>query len=301
MSYQHLIYLISSLLIVSCGLNYTPPETPESQTLQRQKAIQNHLIATLQNDSTAYKSLAFGKTETLKPTSFVQLDSLYHIKYTLEKQGKRNKDLEEEILIQRQIALIDTNGLIFKENHLFTLTSKKVTTVYSSELTTNSSNQIKDVALYETTIISPGNLELFQIYTFEESFLQPGFKPLPDEIQFYNKYKSHAKTLTGDLKDKFVQTILGNMRAAQKIQTLKTVPLLSEIIREDILGNTRALAKNETFVAMEELYELINGEEVFTGYYVRYEYQRIENGLTTSFRYGIKVSPFLEILSKGLY
>jgi hypothetical protein len=301
MSYKYLFYLIISLLIVSCGLQYIPSETPESQTLNRQTAIQNYLTETLQNDSSTYRSLAFGKTSTLKPISYLQLDSLHALKYNLEKRGKRDRDLEEAILIQRQIALNDTNGIIFLESHLFSLTTKNLATVYSAELKTDQSNKIKEVEIFETTNIAVQNLELFQIYTFEESFLQAGFKPLPGELNFYKKYKAQASNLSSEAKDKFVQNTLNIMRAAQKVQTLKTVALLSEVVRDRISGNNRQGAKNETFEAMEETYEMVDGNEVFTGYLIKYSFQRIENGLTTSYRYSLKASPYLEILSSGLY
>jgi len=301
MSYKNLFYLTTSLLIASCGLQYTPSETPESQTLKRQTAIQSYLTETLQNDSTTYKSLAFGKTKTLKPISYLQLDSLHALKYNLEQRGKRDRDLENAILIQRQIALNDTNGIIYVESHLFSLTSKNVATVYSAEMKTDQSHKIKDVEIFETTNIAPQNIEIFQIYTFEESFLQPGFRPLTDEVGFYQKYKAEASTLTGERKDVFIQNTLNLMRLAQRLQTLKTVALLSEVVRERILGNERRSAKNESFEAMEETYEMIDGKEVFTGYLVKYSFQKIENGLTTSYRYASKASPFLEILSTGLY
>jgi len=296
-----IFYLISSLLIVSCGLQYTPPETPESLTNQRRTSIQKYLVATLQNDSTVYKSLAFGKTKTLKPLSYLQLDSLYRVKYNLEKQGRRDKDLENEVLIQQQIALNDTNGLVYLESHLFSLTTGNITTVYSAEMKTNQSHEIKGVEIFETTNIAPQNLELFQIYTFEESFIQPGYKPLSEEKNFYTQYKSQAGTLTGEVKDNFIQNTLNVMRAAKKVQSLKTVSLLSEIVRERILGVNRQLAKNETFESMEETFEKVDDGEVFTGYLVTYRFQKIENGSTTSYRYLIKASPYLEIISTSLF
>lgn len=301
MTQKSIFYLILAFLTVSCGLHFTPTPTPESATELRRKAIENYLTETFQKDSSVYKSLAFGKTKTLKPISYQQLDSLYSIKYKMEQEGRRDKDLENDILIQRQIALNDTNGLIYLENHLFSLTSNKFTTVYSAQLQTNLANEITAVEIYETTNIAPQNLELFQIYTFEESFLQPGFKPLAQEQNFYKKYKNHASTLSGESKDKFIQNTLDIMRAAQRVQNLNTVPLLSEIVRERILGNNRQSAKNENFEAMEELYEKIDNTEIFTGYLVKYSFQKIENGLTTSYKYLIKASPYLEIISTGLY
>jgi hypothetical protein len=296
-----IFYLISSLLIVSCGLQFMPPETPESLTNQRRTSIQKYLVLTLQNDSTVYKSLAFGKTKTLKPLTYLRLDSLYRIKYNLEKQGRRDKDLENEVLIQQQIALNDTNGLVYLESHLFSLTTANIATVYSAEMKTNQAHEIKGVEIFETTNIAPQNLELFQIYTFEESFLQPGYKALSEEKNFYTQYKNRAATLQGEAKDNFVQNALNVMRAAKKVQSLKTISLLSEIVRERILGVNRQFAKNETFESMEETFEKIDDVEVLTGYLIKYSFQKIENGLTTSYRYLIKASPYLEIISTSLF
>ena len=58
------------LFLSACGLKYTPTETPETSTEKRHLAIQNHLKETFQKDSSVYESIAFGKTQTLKPISY---------------------------------------------------------------------------------------------------------------------------------------------------------------------------------------------------------------------------------------
>jgi len=284
----------------SCGLKYTPTETPEMNTDKRRLAVQNYLRETFQKDSSVYENIAFGKTQTLKPISYKVLDSLYGVKYNLEQKGKRDTELEREILIQRQIALNDTNQLLYIENHLFSLKKKDVLTIYSAALQVNFSNEIKAVDIFETTKIAPVNLDIFKIYTFEESFLHPGYAPLPEESAFYRRYKDRAAELNGDTKDKFVQNALFVMRSAQKVQTLKTTALISEIVRSRILGFERTTAKNELFETMEETYEKINGSEVMTGYAIVYSFKKNSNDLTTTYRYAIKLSPYFEVLSTGL-
>ncbi|MFA7274732.1 MAG: hypothetical protein WC044_12760 [Crocinitomicaceae bacterium] len=269
-------------------------------TDKRRLAVQNYLRETFQKDSSVYENIAFGKTQTLKPISYKVLDSLYGVKYNLEQKGKRDTELEREILIQRQIALNDTNQLLYIENHLFSLKKKDVLTIYSAALQVNFSNEIKAVDIFETTKIAPVNLDIFKIYTFEESFLHPGYAPLPEESAFYRRYKDRAAELNGDTKDKFVQNALFVMRSAQKVQTLKTTALISEIVRSRILGFERTTAKNELFETMEETYEKINGSEVMTGYAIVYSFKKNSNDLTTTYRYAIKLSPYFEVLSTGL-
>lgn len=299
--FQKIFFPLLFLIFLSaCGLKYTPSETPEMNTDKRRLAVQNYLRETFQKDSSIYENMAFGKTQTLKPISYKVLDSLYGVKYNLEQKGKRDTDLEREILIQRQIALNDTNQLLYIENHLFSLKKKDVLTIYSAALQVNSSNEIKAVDIFETTKIAPGNLEIFKIYTFEESFLHPGYAPLPEESIFYRRYKERAAELNGDAKDTFIQNTLFVMRSAQKVQTLKTTALISEIIRSRILGFERTAAKNELFETMEETYEKINGSEVMTGYAIVYSFKKISNDLTTTYRYAIKLSPYFEVLSTGL-
>jgi hypothetical protein len=76
---RFLLLSFLSALIASCGLHYTPPETPESFLDRRHNACEAYLQKNL-GDSIVYSSIAFGETLVLKPASYRSLDSLYVLK-----------------------------------------------------------------------------------------------------------------------------------------------------------------------------------------------------------------------------
>ncbi|MBU2018807.1 MAG: hypothetical protein KJ941_04095, partial [Bacteroidetes bacterium] len=66
-----ILYLgILTILISSCDLKYTPPLTPLTKEKNRQDSIQNYLRTSFQKDSTTYESIAFSKSQMIKPISF---------------------------------------------------------------------------------------------------------------------------------------------------------------------------------------------------------------------------------------
>jgi hypothetical protein len=298
---EKIIYsAILTIICTSCGLEYSAPPTPISQTDDRRREIQKYMRENFEKDSLVYESIAFGKVETLKPLSYKRLDSLYGAKYTLEREGVRNVKLEDDIEIQRQIALNDTNPVRFVENHLFSLTKGQKAEVYSASLECNQSHKILNIRINESNNLNKEELDFFKIYTFEESFLSPGFAATIAENNFYRKYKSYAQTLNADEQDAFIQQSIHVMQAAKTVQSLKTTLVVKELVRDSLYPKDRSVIKKEQFESMEELVDKNGEEEQLSGYRVIVSFQKIEDEMTYSLRYLIMMDTFFRITKSQL-
>lgn len=246
-------------------------------------------------DSAVYKDMAWGTPKTIKPLSYIHLDSLYAIKYNLEQQSRRDVELESEINIQRQIALNDTAPILYLEDHLFSVTKDGKTTVYSSAIESDRNNIIRNSTINASNNLATEMIEEFKIYTFEESFLNRGYAPEQTEQVFYRRFKTRADQMTGDERDRFINHTLDLMQRARKARSLETKDMLMEIVRQRVHGAKRSNILNEKFESMEELVNKSGGTNTIIGFQVVYSYQKVVDGLTTSFRYFVELSDYLEI------
>ncbi len=298
-----LLYAISSLLFLSaCGLHYSTVPTPINQSAERRKAINIHLTEMFTKENGVYADMAWGETRTVKPLSYKQLDSLYAIKYDLERQGKRNFDLEDQIKIQRQVALNDTSPILYLEDHLFSVTKNNVLSVYSAAIETDKNHKILNADIHESHELEAGMMDEYKIYTFEESFINRGYLAEKEEKLFYTRFKTRADQLTGSTKDVFINHTLRIMQRARTARTVKTKTLIEEIVRYEIhKGKNRTNLQSEKFESMEETVTPIeNGGTVVSGYQIVYTYQVLENGMTTTFRHFVQLSPYFEIEKNAL-
>ena len=287
-------------LVASCGIQYTAPPTPISLTSDRRAAIQTYLKNTFEKDSLVYKDIAWGQSKTIKPTSYIELDSLYAVKYKLERQGKRDTDLEESIKIQRQIALNDSTPILYLEDHLFSVTKNGEMTIYSAVLETNKDHEILNSEINASNNLDSKNLEEFKIFTFEESFLHPGYAPTIIEREFYSRYKFKLQEFKGDSKDAFLNRTLEVMKSARIAKTLDPTSLLKQLVRSDALKTNNTAPIDENFEGMEELIASIEGKTEIMGYQVVYSYKKIDNGLSTTLRYVYQFDTFYQVTLKSL-
>ncbi len=287
-------------LVVSCGIQYTAPLTPISLTSDRRAAIQTYLKETFEKDSLVYKDIAWGPSKTMKPSSYIQLDSLYAIKYKMERKGKRDTELEGNIQIQRQIALNDSTPILYLEDHLFSVTKNGQMTIYSAVLETNKDHEILNSEINASNNLDPKNLEEFKIFTFEESFLHPGYAPAVIEREFYERYKTKMAEFNGDSKDDFLNHTLEVMRNTRTAGSLDPTAVLKQIIVNDAKKNLTNSPIGQAFESMEELITEVDGKTKIMGYQVVYSFKKIDNGLSTTFRYVYQVDTYYQVTLKSL-
>lgn len=287
-------------LIASCGIQYTAPPTPISLTSDRRAAIQTSLKETFEKDSLIYKDIAWGQSKTMKPSSYIQLDSLYAIKYKMEREGKRDTALEETIKIQRQIALNDSTPILYLEDHLFSVTKNGELTIYSAILETNKDHKILNSEINASNNLDPKNLEEFKIFTFEESFLHPGYAPAVIEREFYERYKTKMAEFKGDSKDVFLNHTLEVLKNARIAGSLDPTAVLKQIIANDAKKNLTNSPIGQTFESMEELIADVDGKTKIMGYQVVYSFKKINNGLSTTLRYVYQIDTYYRVTLKSL-
>ncbi len=293
---QLLIYSLLTLVFTACGLKYEPQITPEQRQLNRQKTIESNIYEEFKEKKLNYVSIAFGETLVLKPNSFQRLDSLFARKYQLEQQGELDRSLDEQIAQQRWVCQNDTNEILYVEEHVFCLENGKTAEVYKGQFSLNKNNVIRDVEFSETMTIPVLYIELYKIFTLNESFIYKGFAAEERDLEFYGLYKPRLSELTGKEKEVFLENTLRIMEIAGKRKHLETQKILMDLTRFHILGSSLDF-KDEVFVKIDQLN--INEKEI-TGYSVTYKVKSPSiNGQWTEKIYQLEFDPWLVLTSKS--
>ena len=237
--HNHFIYVLLVSAVTGCGLHYTPPETPEAFELRRHKAVEAYVQSNTKNQGVLYESVAFGKTQMVKPSSYRLLDSLYAIKYKNEQRGLRTDAiLEEQIGNQRIIARNDTNRVIYIENHVFALTSDTTTEIYAADFQLSSDAAVNDMIIRESTFLPKRDTERYKQYLFNESFLNSGSQPSTSEEKFYALFTNHFNEVSKDQRDLGVKHMLLIMEIAQRRKSLGPQGIIETLGAMAIFKNT---------------------------------------------------------------
>lgn len=291
------IRLLSFLTIIlclgSCGLRYEPQTPPEDRQLERQKVIENDIRTEFEAKNMTYKSLAFGKTVTVKPPSFIKLDSLFELKYQLEQSGRSDKNLDEKIGVQRLICQTDTNEILYMEEHVFSLTKDSVAEVLSGNFALNSRNVIKNVEFTQSYVIPADLVSYYTDYVLNESFIYSAAAPSAQESDFYDLYKTQAGTLFGAQKEAFIVHTLKLMKIARTKRSLEKQMFLKELTMDALqLKNV----KDQVFKRIDQVSKP-NGDVDY--YIVEYHYAMTSpSGGVINEKYVLRFDPFLVLISK---
>lgn len=286
-----LISLVFSL--GSCGLKYTPQTPPENKQLQRQKVIENKIRTDFEAKQMTYRSIAFGKTVTIKPASFIKLDSLFERKYNLEQTGRRSKELDEQIAIQRLVCQNDTNIILYMEEHVFSLTKDSVSEVFSGDFALNSRNEIQKVEFKQSYMIPADLVSFYGYYVLNESFLYPNSQLDRDEQNFYDLYKGQAANLFGAQKEAFIVHTLKLMQIANSAKSLEKQMFLKRLAQKEV---GIKFFKEESFPRIDQVSKE-NGEVDY--YIVDYMVSpKSGDNVLPKERYTLKFDPFLMFISK---
>ncbi len=283
------------LLLHACGLRYEPVTTPENEQENRQRIIESKMREDYDQGDEVYHSIAFGETEMIKPESYRALDSMYALKYKREISGQvPDRQLEEQIRLQRMVVLNDTNPIYYVENHVWEIKKNDTSTFYTGKFILDMHNEIEDVEISESVMLPASYKDLYTSYVYEESIFTPGFAANQQEQQFYNLYKSKAATLTEPKHSLFVQHTLDIMRIARQKNTLVTADLIRTLLVDKTSNHSYAV-KNIKFTRLEELYSTSDQNEVI-GYNAEFSYTIAdENGQDKQYAYYAQLDPYLQI------
>jgi hypothetical protein len=284
-------------LISSCGLKYVEIETPESFAIKRKEAIESHLQQEMTRVSKIYKSQAFGKTEVVKPSSYKVLDSLYTVKYDYEKTKKIDPELENEIVVARQLALNDTNKVVYIENHFFSVVYGDTISFYQALIPISSDLKIKEINIFESIDLPKKYQEYYLIYFFEESFLHPGYLSDAKESEFYNYMKSDLNFKSTKEKQEILIQTLDLMKIGNEKNTSNFNELIRILTSRNFHGKTYAEINQEFSPIVGEVSLDANGKEYISGYHLDYAFTEDQtDGTFIQMNYSVYFDRWLRIL-----
>lgn len=292
------IFIFSCVLISilnSCGLQYEPQTPPEDRQLQRQRVIESKIKSEFEPQKKRYKSIAFGKTTTIKPVSFIKLDSLFEQKYQLEQTGRRSKELDEKIGIQRLVCQTDTNEILYMEEHVFSLETDTSAEVLSGNFALNIKNEIRQVEFTNAYTIPANLVSFYGYYVLNESFMYFSEQAAPEEVEFYQYYKAQAGNLYGYQKEQFIVNTLKLMKLARSNRSLEKQLFLRELTKTEIHG----VSTNYESAVFNRLDQFSNAKNEVDYYLVDYQFvERVSDIKTELRRYILKFDPYLMLISK---
>jgi hypothetical protein len=278
------------ILVSSCGLRYVPQETPQSSESDRRALIEETIQREFKSQNKTYTPIGYGETVTIKPVSYLKLDSLFAQKYNLEKRGKSDANLEEAIKMQQIVCKEDTNQVLYLERHVFTLTSDTSAEILSGDFYIGKDNYLKDVKFTESYHVDKDYINYYSLYVFEQPFLG-GETLTTDEKNFYTLYKAALQTRTD--KDAFLNNTLKIMQIAYYKRTLDTQTLLKELTRKYV-HNNQSNYSDEVFVKIEQVSD---GNQLIK-YVVQYQsVSKTTTGFFTT-KQELEFDPYLMLLSK---
>ena len=292
------IFIFSCLLISllnSCGLQYQPQTPPEDRQLQRQRVIESKIKSEFEPQKKTYRSIAFGKTTTIKPVSFIKLDSLFEQKYQLEQTGRKDRKLDEKIGIQRLVCQSDTNEILYMEEHVFSLETDTSAEVLSGNFALNIKNEIRQVEFIAAYTIPSNLVAFYGYYVLNESFMYFSEQAATEEDDFYKFYKNKAGTLLGYQKEQFIVNTLKLMKLARTNRSLEKQLFLRELTKTEIHG----ISTNYENASFNKIDQFSTAKNEVDYYLVEYQFvERVSDIKTELRKYVLKFDPYLVLISK---
>lgn len=281
-------------LLFSCGgLTYVPVKTPAEFEVERREAVVEELRSDFKGQNLRYLPIAFGVPTVVKPQSHYKLDSLYGIKYELEKLSQVSEKLEQEIKMQQLLVSTDTTATYYLEKHVFSVEDSIKYEVLYADLYVDMHNKISGVEILETVQIQRKDAQMYSCYMLRESFLYPHAYPDAAETEFYALYNSRLQSLSGAEKQHFLDFMLSVMRVANRYESLDKSFLIQEFTRQYVQGTARNML-DERFIKMEEFF---NEKNELLYYYVEYEcsVKGPDNAMILK-RFEVYLDPWLQLM-----
>jgi hypothetical protein len=292
------IFIFSCVLISilnSCGLQYQPQTPPEDRQLQRQRVIESKIKSEFEPQKKTYRSIAFGKTTTIKPVSFIKLDSLFEQKYQLEQTGRKDRKLDEKIGIQRLVCQTDTNEILYMEEHVFSLETDTSAEVLSGNFALNIKNEIRQVEFTAAYTIPSNLVAFYGYYVLNESFMYFNEQAATEEDDFYKYYKNKAGTLFGYQKEQFIVNTLKLMKLARTNRSLEKQLFLRELTKTEVHG----VSTNYENASFNKIDQFSTAKNEVDYYLVEYQFvERVSDIKTELRKYVLKFDPYLVLISR---
>jgi hypothetical protein len=154
--------------------------------------------------------------------------------------------------------------------HLFGIQQSDSITYCSATFLLNAENKVDRVSIeYLFTEHRKLSSQFIQ-YTRRESFIDPGYQPSQEEMQFYSFFDAELKSITTAIgKGNFIGHILKVMRAANIQKSMETEKVVKQFILNDITGNIKEYKP----LKWSPVFTLVDEENNLVGYWVDHEWE----------------------------
>ena len=224
------------LILNGCGLSYVPTETPEAFLYRRQEAIKNYCESTFNKTGAIYAPIQFGESKLIKPADFRLLDSLYNVKYELEKQRKSDEKLEEDIRVERARIQQANISPIYLEEHLFSVKERDTITFYFCTFQLTKETQIEDVQIEQNIQILARDEDRYYRFLTEDALFYSA--DINEEKAFYTYFKDKADQLTGVELDEFINHVMRLMESIEFMQSTDPKSIVERMLSGTLQGKS---------------------------------------------------------------
>lgn len=211
-----LIFGLIGMYLTSCGLKFEPGPTPEDLETQRRLVLETQLKKDYALLNKTYTPLTYGDMATVKPISFIKLDSLFDVKYRTVQRGEPTDEIDAKIDIQRAVVLRDSSEILYIETHWLQLQQDSLFEYIVGEFALNKLNQLRDMRQIDYFTATPKDVEFAQKYMKESYFVGYAYETTWEELRFYRQMKEKAVSLNGAEKQQFINHVFNLMRIASK-------------------------------------------------------------------------------------
>lgn len=227
--YKILVLLALSSVFLSCGLRYTPPPTWEQLRDERRNSLEQQLTADFKQVNLVPKVLLYGEPVTVKPSSFVKLDSLFNLKYLAQRAGRPTIELDKQIEVQRGIVLSDSTELLYREQIWVEATGGERLSFIILETSQNNQNVLRNTKFLETFEADKKDSLWAVTYFIERPFLKMPAGVTAEERNFYGYMKNRALELSEVQRIEFLRNVFSIMRIANEERSLSTDLILRRL------------------------------------------------------------------------
>ena len=193
------------------------------------------------------------------------------------------------------ICQTDTNEILYKEEHVFSLETDTSAEVLSGNFALNIKNEIRQVEFTAAYTIPSNLVAFYGYYVLNESFMYFNEQAATEEDDFYKYYKNKAGTLLGYQKEQFIVNTLKLMKLARTNRSLEKQLFLRELTKTEIHG----VSTNYENASFNKIDQFSTAKNEVDYYLVEYQFvERVSDIKTEMRKYVLKFDPYLVLISK---
>lgn len=227
------LLLTTVVLLTACGLRYTPPESLEEIQTRRKLALDQQMTSQFATIGKKYTNLIFGESLTVKPLSYMRLDSLFEVKYQRSQQNLSTRDLEPLIEAQKVVLLADTTEILYMETNWFELATDSILEYAIARCYLNNQNVLRKLEFLDDFTTKPENQQWARKYMKEEWFTRDNGSIPTEDALFYTTMKNREFTLNDEQKEVFLNRTFEVMKIANELSNLSSKDICLRLAKID--------------------------------------------------------------------